>query len=193
MRVARGDRRAGRRGIIAVVTAGFPGKHLQELERLTPDLEELVEAGAIAGFEHAAQVPAISAAPAERQARLPRPEELEAALAEATKGTPFRAGVFAPFLADVERARHARAVTPADCRGTAAGPLIEGLLHGRGRTDRPSSLFRASPTPGGCGNGRQLPGSERYLIDLKQEATALAVAQRERILVCLAVAARFCS
>src|SRR5699024_8389663 len=74
---------------------------LQASERLLPALDQLVEAGAISGYEIAARYLPSVAVQRARQARLPEPDALRAALDAAVAGSPFRAGVFAPFLADV--------------------------------------------------------------------------------------------
>jgi predicted exporter len=124
-----------------------------------------------------------------RQARLPPPAELSAAIREATKGMPFREGVFAPFAADVERARGLAPLTPDLLRATEQGPLLEGLLHSRGESVQAIIAFSAI---GDAARLRQWAidaGPGTILIDLKQEAAALAAAQRGRILRCLAVAA----
>jgi predicted exporter len=63
-----------------------------------------------------------------RQAALPEPAELTRRLAVATAGLPFRDGLFAPFVADIARARTARPVTVADLDGTAWGIATRALL-----------------------------------------------------------------
>src|SRR5690606_14805680 len=101
---------------------------LQASERLLPALDRLVEEGAISGYEIAARYLPSAATQRARQARLPAPEALRAALDAAVADGPFRAGVFAPFLADVEAARQAPPLTPVDLAGTPLDAVVPGLL-----------------------------------------------------------------
>lgn len=174
---------------IAVVLASDTENALRELERLEPGLEALVEAGVIGGFEHAAKYLPSKERQRTRQAQLPAPAELASALAVATEGTPFRAGVFAPFLADIERARTQPPLTPATLRGSEQATLVEGLLHSRDGGTEAAIAFSGVTSPDRLRQWAAGAGSKTILIDLKREASALAVSQRERILVCLAVAA----
>lgn len=173
----------------AVVSARDTDSALARLEALTPGLQSLAAQGVIEGFEHAAGFLPSVERQHWRQARLPSPAELAQALAEASKGTPFRAGVFAPFLADVERARTREPLTLANVRGTSLAPLVEGLLHeGAGET-RAIVAFSGVKDAERLRQWAAAAAAGTAFIDLKGEATALVVAQRHRILWCLAVAA----
>ena len=174
---------------IAVILARDTETALRELEHLEPSLEGLVEAGVITGFEHAAKYLPSEERQRTRQVQLPGPMELAAALAEATDGTPFRAGVFAPFLADIERARTRPPLTPAALSGSEQATLFEGLLHARDGGTEAVIAFAGVADPHRLEQWAAVSGSQAILIDLKREASALAVSQRERILVCLAAAA----
>jgi predicted exporter len=174
---------------LAVVTANDAESALQALEGLDAGLEALVGSGAIAGFEHAARYLPSVRRQKMRQARLPAPAELEVALAAASRGTPFRAGVFAPFLADVERARTQPPLTPGALAGTVEAPLIEGLLHDLGGRTRAIVAFSGVSDPVRLRQWAAGRGPGVQLVDLKGEAAALAALQRERVLACLAVAA----
>jgi predicted exporter len=63
-----------------------------------------------------------------RRAALPGAAALRAMLGEAAQGSPFKAGVFEPFLADVEAARHLHALQPADLAGTPLESRVGSLL-----------------------------------------------------------------
>ncbi len=174
---------------LAVVSAADTEAALQKLELLQPGLDALVNVGAIAGYEHAGKyLPSIRRQRI-RQAQLPAPAELASALAAALDGMPFRAGVFAPFLADVERARAQPPLTLAALRQSEQAPLVEGLLHERSRGTQAIIAFSAVSNPGLLRQWAAAAGQGTMLIDLKREAVALAVAQRERILGCLGFAA----
>ncbi len=174
---------------LAVVTERNNELALEKLEQLQPGLDALVDAGAIGGFQHAAKYLPSAKRQRVRQLRLPRPVELASAVAAASRGTPFRPGVFAPFLADIERARAQPPLTIEVLRGSEQGPLVEGLLHqGRGGIEA-IIAFSGVSDAARLEQWVAAAGPETVLIDLKREASALAVAQRERILRCLAVAA----
>lgn len=172
-----------------VVTSRDSEAALARLEALTPGLQSLAADGVIAGFEHAAKFLPSVERQRWRQSRLPAPAALADALAEASKDAPFRAGIFAPFLADVERARIRAPLTLAAVRGTGQAPLVEGLLHESAGVTRAIIVFSGVSDSAGLRQWAAAAGPDTAFIDLKGEATALVVAQRQRILLCLAVAA----
>jgi predicted exporter len=171
----------------AVVDAGDAEAALRKLESLDPRLDALVAGHAVAGFEHAARVLPSVERQRWRQSRLPRPEALAAALAAAASGLPFRAGVFSPFLADVEHARTAPPLTPDALGASEQGALLEGLLRARDGGARAVISFAGVRDAARLGEWAAREGV--MLIDLKQEVSALARSQRERVLACLAAAA----
>ncbi|NLC60954.1 MAG: MMPL family transporter, partial [Gammaproteobacteria bacterium] len=101
---------------------------LQASEQLLPVLEELVASGAISSYETPARYVPSAATQRARQARLPEPAALLGALEAAAADSPFRAGVFAPFLADVEAARTAQPLRPQDLAGTPLEAAVSGML-----------------------------------------------------------------
>jgi len=172
----------------AVITAPDTEAALRRLEALGPGLRALVAQGAIAGFDDAAKYLPSAERQRRRQARLPAAGELAAALKTASAGTPFRAGVFAPFLADVERARTQAPLTLDGIRGTGQAALVEGLLHEKAGATHAIVAFSGVTDVARLGRWAAA-GPGIAFIDLKGEAAALVVAQRHRILACLAVAA----
>jgi len=161
---------------------------LQASERLLPSLDALVEAGAISGYEIAARYLPSAATQRARQARLPAPEALRAALDAAVADSPFRAGVFAPFLADVQAARQASPLRPADLAGTPLDAVVPGLLveDGQGRVT-------ALATLGGLEDPAAVAavadGAGARLLDLKETSESLVQAWRGQVLAALALAA----
>lgn len=112
-----------------VVVGGPTGEAvLERLEALEPALRGLVERGVLRGFDTAARYLPSEATQRARQAAIPEAEELARRLAAAARDLPFRDGLFAPFLADAERARTAAPVTAADLEGTAWGLAARALL-----------------------------------------------------------------
>ena len=162
-----------------------PQQVLSRAAALDARLEALVADGGLVGFDHPARYLPTIEQQERRRAALPPPAELRAAVDAATASTPFRPGVFAPFLEDVERARHLPALGPRDLAGTplearVGGLLIEsenhwtGLVTLTGLTD-PAALGRIAHAIDGA-----------TLLDLKQAAEDLVAHQRSRILWCLA-------
>jgi len=145
-------------------------------ERLAP----LVESGVIGGFESPARfLPPLATQRARRDA-LPAALELRARLTTALSGLPVRAAVLEPFIDDVEAARHAPPVTPADLAGTSLGAAVDALLvQGSGGW---SALLPVSATSGDLSGAAiaQLraavaadPAAHAAVLDLKGEADRL--------------------
>jgi predicted exporter len=152
---------------------------------LDEPLDALVATGALAGFDHAARYLPTLEQQRRRQAALPGPEELRAALDAAVRATPFRPAVFAPFLADVERARHLPLLGPGDLAGTPLEAPVGGLL--LERDGRWTGLVTLTGLNDPAALERLVAASEGVtLLDLKQASEDLVARQRERILWCLA-------
>src|SRR5690606_14757953 len=81
-------------------------------ERLQPRVDALVAGGALDAAELPSRYLPSLATQRARQARLPDRETLASALAEAASDLPFRDGLFAPFVDDVQDARALAPLTP---------------------------------------------------------------------------------
>ena len=124
-----------------------------------------------------------------RQARLPDRAQLQTALDQALRGLPYRAGLFAPFVRDVEIARTLPLLTPQAFERTPLGGLLRALLierHGRwfglglvGGVRDPAALARAAQATHGLVR----------LVDLKTETESWVASYRQRILAALGGAA----
>jgi predicted exporter len=174
---------------LAVVTTDTMEQVLQKLEAATPGLAELVADGAIAGFDHVARYLPSAMRQRQRQRRLPSRAELADALTVVQRGLPFRAGTFDPFLADVARERESPPLTLAALRGTVQEALFDGLLHERGGRQAAIIAFSGVADATRLRDWVASAGNGMVLIDLKRESVALVVRQRDRILLCLAIAA----
>ncbi len=161
---------------------------LEKAVALEPALQSMVASGQLGGFDDPARYLPPRSLQEQRRAGLPAPDELRLALSDAMAGTPFKPGVFAPFLADVERARQLPALGPGDLAGTPLESRVSSLLlqrdgHWTGlvtltRLNDPAALQQlVAGTPGVT------------LLDLKQASEDLVAHQRERILWCLAISA----
>ncbi len=78
---------------------------LVRAEALTPGLEMVQTEGGIAGFDAPSRYLPSLVRQAERQATLPAPAELAAAIDEAKRGFPFKAGLFDAFIEAVDNSR----------------------------------------------------------------------------------------
>lgn len=156
-------------------------------EQLQPRLQALVDAGAIAGFDLASRYLPSEATQRRRQARLPGPEALRESLAQAQAGSPFRAGVFAPFLEEVERARTAPPLRPADVADMPLGTRLASLLV---EGPRPAALVALT----GVADPQALrafadgAGADVHLLDLRQASESLAGEYRQRVVLAMLVA-----
>jgi predicted exporter len=159
---------------------------LTRSQALLPLLQAQVEQGNLVNFDMAARWLPSTALQRERQAQLPEAATLSAALAEAVVDSPFRADAFAPFLADVERARTAPPLTVADLQGTPLAGAVDALLLQRPQhalalvtltgVEQPQALAAAVAAHGGT------------WVDLKQASESLVAAWRVRVLLALGVA-----
>jgi predicted exporter len=162
-----------------------PQQVLARAAALDPKLEELVASGGLVGFDHAARYLPTLEQQERRRAALPAPVELRDALDAASATTPFRPGVFAPFLEDIERARHLRALGPQDLAGTPLEARVGGLLLNSGA--HWTGLVTLTGLTDPAALGRVVADTEgATLLDLKQAAEDLVANQRTRILWCLA-------
>ena len=160
---------------------------LRKSETLMPVLDDLRDAGALEGFDLAARyLPSIATQRA-RQARLPGPDALRSALGDALVDSPFRAGVFAPFEADIATARAADPLRPADLVGTPLASRVEGLL--LDGEDGATALATLSGLHDVAAVSAALARHGAALLDLKQASESLVAEYRERVLWALALAA----
>ncbi|KVM08301.1 hypothetical protein WL05_27295 [Burkholderia ubonensis] len=115
---------------LVVIPADSEQAALEGAERVAAQLQPLVEHGALAGFENPARYLPSDAAQRARQASLPDAGTLAARLRAAVAHQPItvKPDLFAPFVADVDAARHAPLLTRADLRGTSMALAVDALL-----------------------------------------------------------------
>src|SRR6185437_3226642 len=97
-------------------------------ERIAPQMMRLVDDRAVDGFELPSRYLPSAATQRTRQAKLPDAVALQSALQQAMQGLPFRAGVFAPFVADVQAARKLPPLTPEKFEQSPLGARLESML-----------------------------------------------------------------
>ncbi len=116
---------------LLVITAADQETALERAEQLGPALAALIANGAIAGYQSPAQLLPSRATQRARQAHLPAAEQLAERLQRASAGLPFKAGLFAPFLADVAASRQLPPLTQEVLVGTPLALRLEALLRVR--------------------------------------------------------------
>jgi predicted exporter len=142
---------------------------LRASEDLVPQLNAMIEQGALSDYDAAAQYLPSSRLQQQRQSLLPSETVLRERLQHALEGLPFRDAIFEPFIADVIASRDVPPVTLDTLRDTTLVPLLspllfelEGkwvapiLLHGVTNPDRIATLSNESA------------GVEVTYLDLKQ-------------------------
>lgn len=162
---------------------------LRSSERVDAMLQDAVSRAWLTGFDLPSRYLPSRDVQAARRAALPPPDALAARLATATEGLPFRDGLFAPFLADVERARHAPALDREAFRGTALGLKLDALLFesdGEWIAVAPLVGVRA---PADIAQQMRAAGAGVHWLDLKDETGALVAGYREQSLRSIAIGA----
>ncbi|HEY6942759.1 MMPL family transporter [Dokdonella sp.] len=157
-------------------------------ESIEPRLDALVRRHALDAAELPSRYLPSLATQRGRQAKLPDRATLERALAQASADLPFRAGVFAPFVDDVEAARTLEPLTPAAFASSPLGARLAAMLVHR------EDEWLGLATLSGVHDAAALDalagathGAVR-LLDLKAASESLVVAYRERILRALGLA-----
>jgi predicted exporter len=174
---------------LLALQAPTPDALLVREESLATDLDALTMEHAIGGFDQAARYLPSAGVQRRRQAALPDAETLQDNLDRAASGMAFKPGLFAPFLADVARARSLPPLSVDTVAGTPLALTVGALLQHRDGgwtglvtlTDvrEPDELAAVAAASGGA----------IHLLDLKQAAEDLVAHQRERILASVAAAA----
>ncbi|HJR72570.1 MAG TPA: MMPL family transporter [Luteimonas sp.] len=174
------------RYVIAVRAQDAEGA-LQASEKLRPELDRLVAAKAIAGYDLAARYLPSAAVQLARQRALPEPAALRAELDAAVAASPFRSDAFDEFIADIETAKRAPPLMPKDLAGTPLATSVDGLLlRGGGHATALVSLSGLSD-PAAVAAAARTQGAQ--LLDLKEASETLVAAYRGRVLAALAAAA----
>jgi predicted exporter len=113
---------------LLVVEGATADEVLASLESLQPELDGLVQRGAIESYDTAARYLPSTARQRQRQQALPDTGALRAALTQATAGLPFKANLFEPFINDVAKAKTLPPLTPQALAGTPLELRVGALL-----------------------------------------------------------------
>lgn len=176
---------------LAAVEARSREEALQRSEAVAPMLDELVAAEAIAGYDMASRYLPSEATQRRRLAALPDAGQLEQALREASRGLPFRPGLFKPFLEDVSRAKATGPIDAAAFRGSALAIKLDTLLYpveGRGGDPGQGSWMALAPLRGVEDEAALAAAIDRrgdpgvFLLDLKADTERLVNGYRREAL-----------
>ena len=174
---------------LLIVDGASADEVIARTEALDAKLTALVESGEIETYDHVARYLPSIGVQKRRQAALPDRETLQAALVEAVKGLPFKAGLFEPFLDDVSKARTLPPLTPERLAGTPLELLVGGVLLHQG--ERWTGLVTLGGVKEAAGLEKIAAESKGAitLLDLKQASEDLVARQRTHILWSLMIAA----
>ena len=158
-------------------------------EHLAPALRGLEQRGVLAAAELPSRYLPSLAVQRARQARLPDRAALTADLAVAERGLPYRPGLFAPFVADVERARALPPLTPAAFERTPLGARLASMLVTQGGQWYGLGALVDVRDPQALAHWADAQGGGVRLLDLKATSEQWVAAYRARILKALAASA----
>ncbi len=176
---------------VLVAQGGDADSVLAATSALRPELDARVADGRLDGYDMAARYLPDVEVQRRRQAALPDTPALRAMLGEVLADSPFLPEAFAPFLADVERARTAPLLTLQDLQASPLSSAVSGLLlvhPGRATAlVSLSGLDEPADVAALAGQART-PGVELRLLDMKDASESLVVEYRGRVLAAMAVA-----
>lgn len=158
-------------------------------EHIAPWMRRLVGQHALDGFELPSRYLPSAAVQRARQAMLPETAKLQSALQQAMQGLPFRPGVFAPFVADVEAARKLPPLTPVKFEQSPLGARLESMLVRQGNGWVGLGTLSGVANPAAFAALTRDTDGAVHLLDLKASTESLVVAYRHRILIALGIAA----
>lgn len=176
---------------VLVAQGGDADTVLAATSALRPALDARVADGRLDGYDMAARYLPDAEVQRARQAALPDTPTLRAHLDEALDGSPFLPDAFAPFLADVERARTAPLLTLQDLQGSPLSSAVSGLLlvhPGRATALVSLSGLDDPADVAALAAQAQAPGVELRLLDMKDASESLVIEYRGRVLAAMAVA-----
>lgn len=157
-------------------------------QRIEPEIDALIARGALDAVELPSRYLPSLATQRTRQAKLPDRDTLAVALASASDGLPFRSGLFAPFLDDVEAARGLAPLTPAVFAKAPFGARLASMLVERKGETLGLATLSGVHDAAALESFTQTSGGALRLLDLKAASESLVADYRERILRALGVA-----
>lgn len=173
---------------LLIVEAADAEGVLELSEKIAPRIDALTGQGAVAAAELPSRYLPSIATQRLRQARLPDRSALAAMLGAAETDLPFRAGLFEPFLDDVEKARTLEPLTPAVFASSPIGARIDAMLVKREGHWLGLGTIIGMQDPAAFDALSHETGGAVRLLDLKGASESLVAAYRERILRAFGIA-----
>lgn len=165
---------------LVVISGASQEAVLEGAEKVSAQLEPLVDKGVLAGYESPAlYLPSVAAQRA-RLASLPPADALTARMREAVANQTIsvKPDAFAPFIADVQAARQQPLLQRADLRGTSMALAVDALLTERaGRWSAMLSLRAPDNAPGSAHNAAHPTAADEPSLDAHTIRAAVASAQ----------------
>jgi predicted exporter len=173
---------------LLVLHAASADAVLQLSERISAQVDKWISAHAVDDVELPSRwLPSLETQ-RQRQTRLPDRAALTAALGTALQDLPFKPGLFAPFVDDVESARALPPLTPTMFERSPFGARLAAMLVERdGKWYGLATLDGVHDPVALAGIAAQTGGAVR-LLDLKSASETLVAQYRTRILQALGVA-----
>jgi len=147
---------------------------MHRFEQLADPLATLARSGAIGGHDSPARYLPSAETQRARLGAIPPGDVLAARVAQATRDSPFREGLFGPFLDEVAQARSGSLVTLDALEGTAWRAALDALVvrqGGRWTGLAPLSVVRDAPAVERAIEGLRDP--DVFFFDLKRESDGL--------------------
>jgi predicted exporter len=174
---------------LAVLRAPDREQALIRSEALRPRLDQLVETGALRGYDMAARYLPSHARQDERRAALPEAGVLAPRLALAMQGLPFQTGLFEPFLQDVEASRRLPVLEAKDLSAGFLGTRLATLLNEDDTGWVALMPLHDVKDPAQLRTALQAPAkSDVLFLDLKAESEQLVVNFRGEMLKLVGIA-----
>ena len=182
---------------LVVITAPDAQTALQKAERAAGVLQQLSQAGVIAGFETPTRFLPSDATQRSRQQALPASDDLQQRLQQAVQGLPVDAASLQAFVQDVAQARAGALLQRQSLQGTAMALAVDAMLQPhaggvaallpvRGLKDadgNPQSVNGTAVQQALLASGLAQPGSSDVLfIDIGQETAELYARYFQRAL-----------
>ena len=178
---------------LVVIPAATEQAALEGAEKISAQLQPLVDNGVLAGFENPARYLPSDATQRARLASLPPADALAARMSNAVEDQPIRVkpDLFAPFIADVDAARKQPLLRRADLKGTSMALAVDALLTERaGQWSAMLPLRAPAAAPATANNATNRPSLDAapirsavaqanvpgaLFVDMKAEADRLYV------------------
>lgn len=182
-RTLRGDLGFWYGGKLAVVVADSSEHALIRSEALMPDLDRLIEAGVIKRYDMAARfIPSQQHQKRQIEA-IPNDIELRHRLNIALEGSPFKKGVFEPFLKDASEARQRPLLTIENLSDSQMGERLKALLfQENGLWIAPVLLHGVSDEKTLYSLDHKYPDSEVIYLNIKGRASEVLASALDRVL-----------